>query len=377
MKIAILSPFSPYRGGLAQFSDRLYTELIKTCEVQAFSYSLLYPSLLFPGKTQFVPDEEVKKDLHPQRLLNSINPVSYIKTAKAINQYSPDLLIIPYWISFLAPALGFIATLIHKKTKIFALVHNAIPHEPRFFDKPFAQFFFRHCDAFITLSNSVKKDLQKIVHNKNILVHEHPIYDQYPEKIAREEACSSLGISKETKNLLFFGFIREYKGLDLLIQAMAFLDGNYQLIIAGEYYDDFHKYEKLIEQSPAKKNIKVFNNYIPNEMVTTLFSAADALVLPYRSATQSGVLAIAYQLEVPVIVTNVGALGETVKATNIGVVAEKPTPEAVAEAIRFYCNDRERQNLFLKNIQKEKLRLSWKNFATSLLDFYERQKATN
>lgn len=365
MKVAILSPFYPYRGGIASFSNRLYQELKDTegVEVSAFSFSLLYPSCLFPGKTQYVEGEDSALPIQSHRILNSVNPFSWLSTAKAINRYNPDVLIVAYWMPFVAPALGSVCRLIDKKIKVISLIHNAIPHEKRFFDKAFAKYFFKKCDGFVVLSEPVKDDLKKLIPQAKVVMTPHPIYDHYKERINKSEACQLLDIDADKKNLLFFGLIRDYKGLDLLIEAMSDLDDSYQLIIAGECYGDFQKYQQLIDKSPFKKNIKVFEQYIHDDMVTTLFSAADVLVLPYRDATQSGVVAVAYQMELPMIATNVGALGETVFSSNTGVVVEV-SPIAISKGIKSYFeNDNQ---VYLDNVQTEKKRLSWSAFTKSL-----------
>lgn len=370
MRIAILSPFYPYRGGIASFSNRLYKELNETedTEVAAFSFSLLYPSFLFPGKTQYVEEDDSSLFINSERVLSSINPISWMSTAKAINNYNPDILIIAYWMPFVAPALGMVCSFIDKKTKVVALIHNAIPHEKRFFDKAFAKYFFKKCDRFIVLSESVKSDLQMLVPKADILVTPHPIYDQYKERINKSEACRLLNIDSEKKNLLFFGLIRDYKGLDLLIGAMSFLDDSYQLIIAGECYGNFLKYQELIDRSPLKSNIKVFEQYIPDDMVTTLFSAADVLILPYRDATQSGVVAVAYQMEIPIIATNTGALGQTILSSSTGIVVEV-SPESISEGVKTYFENN--KQVYFNNVKTEKKRLSWASFAKSLEVFFK------
>lgn len=370
MKIAILSPFYPYRGGLAQLNARLYTELSKQNEVKAFTFTTLYPDFLFPGKTQYVAEGDTATVIDSDRVLNSINPFTYIRTARHINKYAPDLLIIPYWMSFLAPAYGSVCLFLNKRTKVVALVHNAIPHEKRFVDKSFARFFFNKCDAFIVMSEPVRQDLLSLKKDAKILLQPHPIYDQYAERTDKSSACKALGIKEDKKNLLFFGLIRDYKGLDILIEAMGMLDDSYQLIIAGESYGSFDKYTELINQSPLKDNIVVFEQYIPDDMVSTLFSAADVLVLPYKSATQSGVVALAYQMELPMIATNVGALGSTVKDSNTGLVVPEPTPGDIAEGIEeFFSSDTE---LYKDNLKREKRRLSWDNFTRSIESFFSK-----
>lgn len=370
MKIAILSPFYPFRGGMAQFSEGLFPELEKNNEVKAYTYTTLYPDFLFPGKTQFVEEGSVGSTFEKNKVLSSVNPFSYITTANKINKYSPDFLIIPYWISFLAPALGTVVRFLDKKIKVIALVHNAIPHEKRFFDTPFAKYFLKKCDAFIVLSEAVQNDLLALVPKVKILLKPHPIYDHYKERIDRTEACVKIGVDANKKNLLFFGLIREYKGLDLLIEAMNYLDESYQLIVAGECYGDFKKYQSLIDQSPLKNNIKVFEQYIPDDKVTDFFSASDLLILPYRSATQSGVVAVAYQMELPMLATNVGGLGETIRLANVGIVTDEVSPQSVAEGIKSYFTD-SKQDEYLQNIRKEKKRLSWSSFAQSVEEFMQ------
>ncbi|PXV62844.1 glycosyltransferase involved in cell wall biosynthesis [Dysgonomonas alginatilytica] len=368
MKIAILSPFYPYRGGIASFSNRLYQELEETesIEVSAFSFSLLYPSFLFPGKTQYVEGEDFASSIQSERILNSVNPFSWLSTAEAINKYNPDVVIIAYWMPFVAPALGTVCHLLDNKIKIVSLIHNAIPHEKRFFDKVFAKYFFKKCDSFIVLSEPVKDDLGNLISQPKVMVTPHPIYDHYKERIDKSEACKLLHVDADKKNLLFFGLIRDYKGLDLLIESMSYLDDSYQLIIAGECYGDFQKYQQLIDQSPFKENIKVFEQYIPDDMVTTLFSAADVLVLPYRDATQSGVVAVAYQMELPMIATNVGALGETILSSATGIVVEV-SPKAISEGIKSYFENG--KQAYLNNVRTEKKRLSWSKFVEHLVKF--------
>lgn len=368
MRIAILSPFYPFRGGIAQFSARLYTELSKNHEIKAYTFTTLYPNFLFPGKTQFVSDADSAQEVDAVRVLSSINPFSYIKTAKEINRFSPDILIIPYWMSFLAPALGTVARFVDKKIKIVSLVHNAISHEKTFFEKPLASYSLKKSDAYIVMSDLVKQDILTIKPNANILLKPHPIYDHYKDKIDMKEARKSLKFDPNKKTLLFFGFIRDYKGLDILIEATNYLTDDYQLIIAGESYGSFDKYTQMISNSLLKDNIIVFEQYINDDMVSLLFSAADVLVLPYKSATQSGVVAIAYQLEIPVIATNVGALGQAVNEAQTGLVVDEVDSKYLADTILDYFNN-DRSDIFLKNIRSEKERLSWKSFAQSVEDF--------
>lgn len=368
MKIAILSPFPPYRGNIAQLNTRMYSELKKNNDVKAYNFTTLYPNFLFPGKTQFLTEDDPHVEIDSIRVLSSVNPFTFRKTAKLINEFNPDILIIPYWLSQLAPAFGSVIRMLNSTTKVIALVHNAIPHEKKFFDEPFAKYFFNKCDGFIVFSDFVRNDLLKLDVTGKILVADHPIYDQYPERINKEEASDLLGIDSKTKNLLFFGLIRNYKGLDLLIQAMDYLDNSYQLIIAGECYGNKEKYEELIESSSLKNNIHFFEQYIPDEKVPLFFSAADLLILPYKSATQSGVIALAYQMEQPMLTTNVGSLGTTIKEANVGVVVDEVSPEAIAQGIMSYFNNND-SDIYRSNILLQKKRLSWSSFITKMQAF--------
>jgi glycosyltransferase involved in cell wall biosynthesis len=366
MRFAILSPFYPYRGGIAQFSMSLYQVLTKEHTVKVFSFSRLYPGFLFPGKTQFVEKRLQAIPAPSERILDSINPFSYEKTAKAIEEYQPDVLVIAYWMPFLAPAYGHIAHKLRGKTHIIALVHNAISHETKFYDKPLSKLFFDQVDGFMVLSEFVKKDLQTLYPNAKYCLQAHPLYNHFGEKQDKKTACKTLNLNPDKKTLLFFGMIRDYKGLDWLLQAMSFLDNSYQLVVAGESYDDFEKYQQIIDVSLAKDRIRVFNQYIDDEDVPILFSAADAIVLPYKSATQSGVIPVAYHFEVPIVATDVGSLKDTVETAGTGIIC-LPQIESIAEGIQKLFS--EGTEKFIANIRIEKQKLSWKVFADALVNF--------
>ena len=253
MRFAILSPIYPYRGGIAQFSGMLYTELVKEGhEVKAFNFKRLYPDILFPGKTQYVEAGDRAIEIESVRVLDSVNPVSYFSTVNAIRSYAPDVLIISYWMSFFVPGYAHVANRMKKHCKVITLIHNAIPHEPRFFDKPLASLLFKQCHGFIVMSDNVRYDLRKLYPGAKYIQNPHPLYNHFGSKINKNEACRKLGIHPSKKNLLFFGLIRDYKGLDLLIEAMGQLNEDYHLIIAGECYGSFEKYQTLIDASPAK-----------------------------------------------------------------------------------------------------------------------------
>lgn len=369
MKIAILSPFYPYRGGIAQFSAMLY----KTLEgekhtVKAFNFKRLYPDLLFPGKTQYVEEGDNAIPIPSEQLLDSINPFSYSKTVKAIKAFKPDVLIIAYWMSFFVPGYAHVAHRMRKHCKVITLIHNAIPHEPKFFDKPMASLFFKLCDGFIVMSDNVKNDLQVLRPGARYMMNPHPLYDHFGAKVSKEEASRQLHISPDRKTLLFFGLIRDYKGLDLLIEAMNSLDDSYQLLIAGETYGSFDKYQQQIESSSARDRIFVHNHYISDDDIPVFFSAADALILPYRSATQSGVVSVAYHYDLPMLATPVGDFPNSIKTPGTGIISDTISADAIAKGIVELFKP---ENLisFSAHIAKEKEALSWETLTKKLIEF--------
>lgn len=371
MRFAILSPIYPYRGGIAQFSGRLYQELVEEgYEVKAFNFKRLYPDILFPGKTQYVEEGESVEAIASERVLDSVNPLSYITTTKAIRTYAPDVLIISYWMSFFVPGYAHVANRMRKHCKVIALIHNAIPHEPHFFDKPLATLLFRQCHGFIVMSDIVRDDLLRLCPSARYIQNPHPLYDHFGEKMDRAEACARLHLDSSRKNLLFFGLIRDYKGLDLLIEAMGELEDDYQLIIAGECYGSFEKYQALIDTSPARNRIQVHNAYISDEEIPVYFSAADALILPYRSATQSGVVSVAYHYDLPMVATPVGDFPNSVGRAGTGVVASGISASAMAEGIRALFLPEKWQSI-PERIAETKKRLSWGNLTKKLLQFIQ------
>lgn len=371
MKIAILSPIYPYRGGIAQFSAMLYSQLRQEGHtVEAFNFKRLYPDFLFPGKTQYVEAGDRALAIDSLRILDSIQPFSYGRTVEAIREFAPDVLIISYWMSFFAPAYAHIAHRMKKRCRVIALIHNAIPHEPRFFDKPMASLFFRQCHGFIVLSDPVKDDLLRLRPGAAYLQNPHPLYNHFGRKIPKADACRALGIDARRKNLLFFGLIRPYKGLDLLIDAVGRLDDGYQLIVAGECYGSFEAYEAQIDASAARERIFVYNRYIRDEEIPLFFSAADALVLPYRSATQSGVVSVAYHYDLPMLSTPVGDFPRSIGAPGTGIVADDISAPALEKGIRELFTA-ENQARFPRSLANEKAALSWETLTKKLLDFIE------
>ncbi|HPB89099.1 MAG TPA: glycosyltransferase [Bacteroidales bacterium] len=374
MRIAYLSTFYPFRGGIAQFNANLYEELAKKHQVRAFTFSRQYPSLLFPGKTQYVTERDKAKVVESTALLDTINPFTYFSTAKIIASLEPDVVVMKYWMSYLAPSLGMVAKLLRKKgIKVVTILDNVIPHERKFFDKPFSRWFLKQNSGCIAMSSSVLDDMLSLTPDKPYILQPHPLYDHFGAKMEKEKACERLGIKPDKKNLLFFGLIRDYKGLDLLIEAMKHLDDSYRLIIAGESYGSFDKYQEQIKNLIAKNSslaerIVVFNRYIDDDEVPAFFSASDLCVLPYKSATQSGITAISLHFEIPVIATRTGGLAETVEEPGIGIIADEISAEGIVRAIESYFTHPDK-SLFTENIRKAKETMSWTSFAKALVDF--------
>jgi glycosyltransferase involved in cell wall biosynthesis len=371
LKIAILSCFYPYRGGISQFNACLYGELSKEHIVKAFNFKRQYPEFLFPGKTQFVTPDDEAVPVESESLLDTANPFSYGKTFRAIRDWNPDILIVRYWMSYFAPSLGYITRRMKKHCKVISILDNVIPHEPHFFDAPLTKYFLKGSTGCITLCEAVSKDLLNLKKDARYTVLQHPLYSHFGNKMTREEAEDKLGLEKGKKNILFFGLIRTYKGLDILLEAFGKLSDEYQLIIAGEPYGSFDKYQKIIDSLPNRQNIHTWLKYIKDSEVTDYFSAADIAVLPYRSATQSGISSVSYHFEVPMIVTDVGGLKETIGDRGTGIVAADGQPKTVAAEIIRYFNTPDLKDEFVKNIRMEKERLSWKRFASGLLEFAE------
>ena len=373
MKIAILSPFHPYRGGIAQFSDTLYAELQKEGhEVRAFNFTRLYPDFLFPGKSQYAEERTTADTVDNIRILDSCNPASYFRTTAAIRDFAPDILIISYWMSFFVPAYAHIANRMKKRCTVIALIHNAIPHEPRPFDRPLAKLFFHQCDGFIVMSDYVRNDLLRLRPDAKYLLHPHPLYDRFGKQADKEQARKLIDIPETAGHLLlFFGLIRDYKGLDLLLDAMPQLEEKgFHLLVAGDCYGDEHKYLQKIDT--LKPGSVIFSNrYIPDKEVPLLFSAADALVLPYRSATQSGVASIAYQYNLPIVATPVGEFPEAIGQKGTGVITKGNTPKDITEGILHLFENKEYYQQCLQHIEKEKQTLSWKHFTSEILRFTE------
>lgn len=372
MNIVIIGSAHPLRGGLATFNERMAKQLQdEGHSVIIYSFSLQYPNFLFPGKTQFT-DEAAPKDLKIKSLINSINPLNWIKVGNKLKKQRPDLIIIKYWLPFMGPCFGTILRIAkkNKHTKVISVLDNVIPHEKRPGDVMFTNYFLKPVDAFLSMSKEVLKDLRTFT-NKEAVFSPHPLYDNYGAAVSKEMACEKLGLASDEKYLLFFGFIRKYKGLDLLLEAIGderIRSKNLKLIVAGEFYEDRGLYDGLIAKYSLHENVKLFTEFIPNEEVRYYFSAADVVVQPYKSATQSGITQIAYHFEKPMIVTNVGGLPEVVPDGKVGIVAV-PEAKSIADAIvRFYDTDIPG---IQQHILEEKRKYSWEVFVEKLMGLYK------
>lgn len=372
MKIILLGTSWPFRGGLATFNERLAKQFMaEGHDVEIWTFTLQYPSFLFPGKTQY-SNEQAPEGIAIRRELNSCNPFNWIRVGKAIKKAAPDLLICCYWMSFFAPAYGLISRMAKKngKTKCVALVHNMIPHEPNILDKLFAPYFIKSQDGFVALSESVVKDIDLLDKaNKPKTFSPHPIYDHYGERMTKKEACAALGLDDKNGYMLFFGLVRAYKGLDVLLDAFGLIKDQLptvQLIIAGEFYEDEEKYRAQIAANGLKERVLLRNEFIPDADLRKYFGAADLIVQPYKTATQSGVTQVAFHFEKPMLVTNVGGLGEIVHDHKMGYACE-PTAEAIAADIVDYFQNK-RQEAYTAYLQKEKTKYAWSNMARA---FYQ------
>ena len=368
-KVIIIGPAHPYRGGIANFNNSLADAFFKNGDdIEVLSFKLQYPSFLFPGKTQF-ESSDPPKNIKIKSIINSINPFNWFNVAREINRKNPDFVIIRYWLPFMGPCLGSIARLLNKKIKILAITDNIIPHEKRFGDFFLTKYFVSSCDAFVTLSASVLEDLTQFTKSKNKKFTPHPIYDTFGEKIDKSVAKKNLELNINDKYLLFFGFVRKYKGLDLMLHAMSdqrIKDLGVKLIVAGEFYDNIDFYLDLINELDIESNIILKSDFIDERDVKNYFCASDMITQTYRTATQSGVTQIAYHFERPMLVTDVGGLAEIVPHNKVGYVTTQE-PKIIADAIvDFYTNNRELD--FEKNTKTEKLKFSWQNLIQTIED---------
>ena len=373
-KIILLGTIWPFRGGgIATFNERMARALIEEGnELIIYTFTLQYPNFLFPGKTQYSTDP-APEGLTIYQKVNSVNPFNWIKVGREISRLKPDLLIMRYWTPFMAPALGTIARLAKKNshTSVIAIADNIIPHESHAGDAMLTRYFVPAIDGFITLSKSVLNDLRKFRKSVPAIYTPHPLYDNFGKMVPRETAVAKLGLDPNFSYLLFFGFIRDYKGLDLLLHAMGHPDIKklpVKLIVAGEFYTSSQKYLQIIKEHKIEESVILHTDFIADNEVANYFGAVDMVVQPYKSATQSGVTQIAYHFCTPMLVTDVGGLSEIVKDGVVGYTV-KPEPGPIAQAIlNFYQN--EKGDEFRTNIMSEKEKYSWRKMAETIDEVY-------
>ncbi|MBS1923921.1 MAG: glycosyltransferase [Bacteroidetes bacterium] len=369
--VIIVGPAYPFRGGIANLNEALCSHLNANGIVtEIVSFTLQYPSLLFPGKTQLETSEQ-HFNFKITRLINSINPLTWVKAVGYIKTRKPDLVVFRYWLPFMAPCLGFIARKLRKHGfPVVAIADNIIPHEKRIGDQLLTKYFIQSCDAFIVMSDKVAEDIKMFNPKKPVSITPHPIYSIFGDKVNRTEACDKLNLDNGYKYLLFFGFIRKYKGLDILLQAMPLIKNkNLKLIVAGEFYESKEEYLNLIKAHHLENAIILRDEYIPKDDVRYYFSVADLVVQPYRSATQSGVTQIAYSFDKPMVVTNVGGLPEMVTDGISGFVTDV-NPNAIANAVdRFFVE--QLATSFTAGVQSEKNKFGWDKMIAAVKDIYQ------
>ena len=369
MKIVVLGTAWPYRGGIALFNERLAREFQKeNDEVITYTFTLQYPSFLFPGKTQY-SEEPAPQDMNIVRKVSSVNPFNWIKVGRELKKMAPDLIVIGFWLPFMAPCLGTIARIARKngKTKVVSVVHNIVPHEHRIGDKMFATYFCNSVDGFVAMSDSVLNDLTLFDSVKPRVFCRHPLYDNFGKQVDREEALSELGLDTNNRYMLFFGLIRDYKGLDIMLKAYAdsrLRKMGVKLIVAGEFYNNAEKYFELEKELGLEGEVIWHREFVPDSKVRYYFGAADIIVQPYKSATQSGVTQIAYHFEKPMIVTNVGGLAEIVPNGKAGYVVEPDEKEIADAIVDFFGNNR--QDEFKEGLLIEKRKYAWSNMTKSV-----------
>jgi glycosyltransferase involved in cell wall biosynthesis len=344
--IVLIGPAYPYRGGNALFMSHLYEALAPHFRVHYINYTLLYPSLLFPGTTQFDQSERLAKRIPSERLLSSVNPASWLRTARRVKELKPDLVAFDWWNPFFGPCHYAVASLLGRKyqNKILCIAENVISHEARFIDTTLTNLGLRRASSFLALSRQVARDLEAFAGEKPIFTSELPVfgdfYAQTALAVAPEAAKQEFGFQPDDDVALFFGYVRKYKGLDILLRAMPEIvraRNSVKLLVAGEFYDNPEPYYQIIKELNLEGRVKIINKFIPNEEVAKFYAACDFVALPYRSATQSGILGIAYGFERPVVITNVGGLAESVDEGKTGFVVEPESPSAFAKAvIQFY-----------------------------------------
>ena len=371
--LVIIGPGWPLRGGLSAFDEQLArTFNEKQLQARIETFSLQYPSFLFPGTSQYT-NEPAPKDVNIHEGINSINPFNWIKVGLQLKRERPDLIIVRYWIPFLAPCLGMICRMAksNKHTKVIAIVDNMVPHEKRMGDKMLTRYFAKSVDGFVTMSNKVTNDV-RYFSSKPIVFSPHPIFNHFGQAISKEVARDILNVGMDEKIILFFGYIRPYKGLDLLLNAMAnnaIIHTNIKLMIVGEFYEDAQPYHDLIKTLALEARVIIHSEFVPDNEVKNYVCAADFIIQPYKNATQSGVTPLAYYFEKPMLVTNVGALADSVPNGKVGEVVEA-NADAIAKGIETLYNNG--AAYYADNIKEEKKKYSWSQMADNFILLHQK-----
>ena len=370
--VVIIGPAFPLRGGLATFNERLARQFIQQAfDTKIYTFSLQYPGFLFPGTTQY-SDSPAPADLDIKVCINSVLPTNWLKIGLELKILNPDFIVVRYWLPVMGPCLGTILRIVkkNKHTKIVCIADNIIPHEKRKGDNLFTKYFIKPVDAFIVMSEKVMSDLKQFDKTKPVKLIPHPLYDNFGEKIDKKLARKNIGIQGGEKIMLFFGFIRKYKGLDILLDALALIkkentSTSFKVLIAGEFYEDRKPFDAQIARLGLENMLILRTDFIPDNEVRNYFCAADVVIQPYRNATQSGVTPLAYHFEIPMIVTNVGGLPALVPDGKVGLVAE-PNATSIAKKItEYFIKD---ENVFIENLKEEKKKFSWKKMVDAVIE---------
>jgi D-inositol-3-phosphate glycosyltransferase len=380
MKIIIVGTAYPFRGGLAAFNERLARQLeAEGHDVSIITFTLQYPGFLFPGKTQYI-EGPAPVGLKIERRISSINPFSWISAGYFIKKQKPDIIIFKYWLPFMAPCFGTISRIAHSgnHTREICIFDNVIPHEKRPGDRLLTKYFISSIDGAIAMSASVLKDLSLFRNDIPAALNPHPLFDNFGDAVGKASALQKLGLDQSFKYLLFFGFIRAYKGLDLLLEAFSstvMRKRGLKLLVAGEFYEDDKPYREIVNRSGLNDDVIFFDRFIKDDEVSSFFGAAELVIQPYRDATQSGVTQIAYHFEKPMIVTDVGGLREIVPDRKCGYVVKPLATEITAAIVDYFENDR--MGPFLENIREEKKKYSWSRMTATVMDIYNKIKGND
>ncbi|MBP3317362.1 MAG: glycosyltransferase [Alistipes sp.] len=370
MKIVILGPAYPYRGGLATIMHTMAREYMsRGHDVRIYTFTVQYPSLLFPGKTQYI-DGPAPQDLHIERVMNTVNPINWVRLGLRLKREQPDMVVMKYWTPFMAPCFGTIARIVRTNgvTKFICQIDNVEPHEHHIIDRPFNKYYLRAVDGFVYMSEQVHGELQAYT-SAPALFSPHPMFENFGERVSRNVACERLGLDGKYDYTLFFGLIRDYKGLDMLLEAWAeWMPENRKLLVAGEFYASKEKYYEIIEHRGLQDRVVMHEGFVADDDVKYYFSASDCLVLPYRTATQSGVTQIAYNFTLPMLVTNVGGLPEIVPDGVVGVVCH-PDVKGVLNGLQRIYSDGVLDRL-KTNFEQERKRFSWSAMCDKLLEVF-------